>query len=110
MLTGITLAAYPNTQQKILLSQWFGCFRFIWNAKCEEDHYLLCFARKYLPSRTYPQINQSFAQYKNKEISPWLFKVPSQLLRIGIILIDNLSKDFAASQNEKENPLMIVYI
>ncbi|WP_286397328.1 helix-turn-helix domain-containing protein [Acinetobacter towneri] len=36
MLTGIQLRAYPTNHQKLILSQWMGCARFIWNAKCDE--------------------------------------------------------------------------
>ena len=84
MLTGINLAAYPNKKQKKTISEWFGCGRYIWNAKCEEDKYLINFARRYLPIGTYPKIDQSFSQYKNKELSPWLFEIPSQLLRNSV--------------------------
>lgn len=66
--------------QKQTLSQWMGCARFIWNAKCEDDEYLTLFAKRYLPIGTYPPINQTYSQYKT-EISPWLSNVPSQILR-----------------------------
>jgi putative transposase len=81
MLMGIKLQAHPTEEQKLVLSQWMGCARFIWNGKCQEDKYLTTFARKYLPVNTYAPINQSFARYKDKEISPWLFNCPSQILR-----------------------------
>jgi hypothetical protein len=48
MLMGIRLQAHPSKQQKLILSRWMGCARFVWNAKCEEENYLRCFARKYL--------------------------------------------------------------
>ena len=81
MLKGISLYAHPTKEQKIVISQWMGCARFLWNAKCEEDKYLSAFSRKYLPVKTYPKANQSFAQYKSKELSPWLYDCPSQILR-----------------------------
>ena len=81
MLIGIRLKAYPTSSQKLVLSQWMGCARFIWNAKCEEDKYLSCFARRYLPIGTYAPFDQTFSQYKSKEMSPWLFDCPSQILR-----------------------------
>jgi len=34
-----------------------------------------------MPVNTYAPINQAFARYKDKEMSPWLFKCPSQILR-----------------------------
>ena len=60
-----------------------GCQKYIWNAKCDEDQYLRAFARKYLPIQTYAEVNQAYSQYKNKELSPWLFDCPSQILRNG---------------------------
>ena len=58
-----------------------GCSRFLWNAKCEEEFYLRSFAKRYLPTGTYPEIDQKFSKYKSRELSPWLFQVPSQILR-----------------------------
>ena len=81
MLMGIKYKANPTEEQKLILSQWMGCSRTIWNAKCDEDKYLRGFARKYLPIQTYPEINKSYSQYKDKELTPWLFKCPSQILR-----------------------------
>ncbi|MFK0572790.1 helix-turn-helix domain-containing protein, partial [Endozoicomonas sp.] len=37
MLQGIRLKANPTNRQKLILSQWMGCARFIWNGKCDED-------------------------------------------------------------------------
>ena len=81
MLKGIFLKANPTREQKIILSQWMGCARFVWNAKYDEDEYLCSFAKKYLPIGTFPKADQSFSQYKNRELSPWLFNCPSQILR-----------------------------
>jgi len=78
---GIKLQAHPTEEQKLVLSQWMGCARSIWNSKCQEDKYLTTYARKYLPVNTYAPIDQCFALYKSKEISPWLFQCPSQILR-----------------------------
>lgn len=81
MLMGIRLQAHPNDYQKLVLSQWMGCARFVWNAKCEEDRYLGSFARKYMPVGTYAPIDQKFSQYKDDKLSPWLSECPSQILR-----------------------------
>ncbi|WP_240778722.1 helix-turn-helix domain-containing protein [Shewanella sp. SNU WT4] len=32
MFTGIKLRANPTSDQKLVLSQWMGCARSIWNA------------------------------------------------------------------------------
>ncbi len=81
MLMGVRFRAYPTKKQKVVLSQWMGCARFIWNAKCAEYEYQTRFARKYLPIGTYPKIDAKYSQYKSKELSPWLFDCPSILLR-----------------------------
>ncbi|WP_199525032.1 helix-turn-helix domain-containing protein, partial [Pseudoalteromonas sp. bablab_jr011] len=46
MLTGIKLRANPTSHQKLVLSQWMGCARSIWNAKVDEEKYFRTFARK----------------------------------------------------------------
>ena len=81
MLMGIRLQAHPSKKQKLILSRWMGCARFIWNAKCDDERYLATFARKYLPVGTYAPIDQKFSQYKDPELSPWLSECPSQILR-----------------------------
>jgi putative transposase len=78
---GIKLQAHPTEEQKRILSQWMGCARFVWNAKCDEHRYFNTFARKYLPIGIYAPIDASYAQYKSDEISPWLSECPSPILR-----------------------------
>ena len=39
-MQGNRLQAYPNIKQKKILSQWMGCARLIWNAKCEDEAYV----------------------------------------------------------------------
>ncbi len=70
VLMGIKMQAHPTKTQKVILSQWMGCARVIWNAKCEEEKYLNSFARKYLPVGTYAPIDQTYSQYKNEELTP----------------------------------------
>jgi len=81
MLNGFKSSIYLKPYQKRKLDLWGGGSNFIWNAKCQEDKYLRSFAQKYLPIGTYPKIDQTYSQYKNKELSPWLSKCPSQILR-----------------------------
>lgn len=94
MITGIKLQAHPTKEQRRILSQWMGCARFIWNAKCAEDLYLTQFAKLYLPLGTYPEVNQSYSQYKNRELTPWLFECPSQVLRNAASNWYNTHKNF----------------
>jgi putative transposase len=81
MLLGIKLKATPTDKQKESLSQWMGCAKFIWNAKCGEEKYHTIFARKYYPLGTYAPVDQKAAQFKLKELSPWLYDCPSQIIR-----------------------------
>lgn len=79
--TGIRLKANPTGSQKQTLSQWMGCARVIWNAKCDEHRYYSTFAKKHFPLGTYAPLDQTFALFKDKELTPWLSECPSQILR-----------------------------
>ena len=81
MLMGIKFQARPTKEQAQILCSWMGSAKTIWNAKCQEDKYLRSFAIKFLPLKTFPEINAQYAQYKDKELTPWLFDCPSQILR-----------------------------
>ncbi|MCF2903198.1 transposase [Pseudoalteromonas sp. OFAV1] len=81
MLTGIRFRANPTSLQKMVLSQWMGCARSIWNAKVDEEGYYRTFARKYYPTGTYAPIDQKASQFKSKDLSPWLYQCPSQIIR-----------------------------
>jgi putative transposase len=94
MIVGISLQAHPTARQKQVLSQWMGCSRFIWNAKCDTQEYLHQFAKKYLPIGTNAPIDQTFAQYKSRELSPWLFGCPSQVLRNSAVNWYNTFRNF----------------
>ncbi len=85
MLMGIRLQAHPTSQQKLVLSQWMGCARFIWNAKCDEDRYPGSYAHRYMPCGTYAPIGQKFSQYKDGQLSPWLSQCPSQIPRNSVV-------------------------
>src|SRR3990167_3859247 len=81
MLLGIQFKANPTLHQRRVLSQWMGCARLIWNAKCDEERYYGTFARKYYPIGTYAPIDQTTAQFKDSVLTPWLSECPSQILR-----------------------------
>ncbi len=78
---GAITSAYPNKKQREIFNQWIGCARFIWNAKADEQEYLYKFSKKYLPDGTFIPVDQTYSQYKNEDLSPWLFDCPSQILR-----------------------------
>lgn len=81
MLTGFKSSFQPSAAMAEILSQWIGCARVIYNAKCDEDAYLRKFAAKYLPVGTYPELDKVTSRYKDAELTPWLSECPSQILR-----------------------------
>lgn len=80
MLTGIKLRAYPTEHQRLILSQWMGCARYIWNAKCIENKYYSTFARKYCSIDVFAPVDQTTSQFKDEELSPWLKNCPFSIL------------------------------
>jgi len=82
MEVGVKFRAYPTQKQKVIFSKWMGCSRFIYNAKCDEDKYFRIFSSKALSLiGKKPKIDQKYSHFKSKELSPWLYEVPSQILR-----------------------------
>ncbi len=81
MLTGIKTHFHPTPEIAEKLSQWIGCARVIYNAKCDEDAYLRKYASKYMPIGTFPEVNKAASHFKNKELTPWLYDCPSQIVR-----------------------------
>ena len=98
---GIRLRAYPTKEQKIVLSQWMGASRVIWNAKCEEWKYQSSFAKKYMPIKTYAPIDASYAQYKDKGLTPYLFHVPAEVNKAAA----NLWRDCMRDWRNPKHPL-----
>ena len=81
MLIGIRSPANPTSHQKLVRPQWMGCAQVIWNARCDEHCYYSNFARKYYPVETFAPVDQKAAQFKSKELTPWLYYCPSQIIR-----------------------------
>jgi putative transposase len=104
MLMGIKMRAYPTEDQKSILSKWMGCARVIWNAKCEEWTYLSTYARKYMPVGTYADIDASYSQYKDNEITPYLSGVPSQVLRNAANLWRDTMRDWMNPKHPQKSP------
>src|SRR5690606_27293639 len=82
----VRFRAYPTPWQAETLAQWIGCQRFIYNAKVEED---LLFSALWRANRFTHQyhlsspLDQQYSHFKDPELTPWLSKVPSQVLRNG---------------------------
>ena len=86
MITGHKFRCYPDVHQQQTLVQWIGCQRYIYNAKVQEDKYFRALARKALSfTGKHAPIDQQYSHFKDPELSPWLFEVPSQLLRNGAV-------------------------
>lgn len=81
MINGIRCRAYPSIEQQIKLAQWIGCARVIYNAKVSEMEYFQTFSRKALGPWPRLEMDQAYSQFKDKELTPYLFEVPSQVLR-----------------------------
>jgi hypothetical protein len=70
-----------------ILPKWIGCQRSIYNGKVSEDR--LFAAQRRMDLQDYPfnplptPLDRCYTQFKDKELSPWLYEVPSQVLRIG---------------------------
>jgi len=82
--SGVKFRCYPTPEQEKVLSGWIGCQRHIYNAKVGEDRYFRTF-RNHSLSLTGHQIpvDQKYSQFKDKELTPFLFEAPSQILRNG---------------------------
>ena len=84
ILSGIKFRCYPTTEQSDILAQWMGCQRFIYNAKVAEERYFRTFRNHSLSlTGLQPPVDQQYAQFKDKDLTPFLFDVPSQILRNG---------------------------
>jgi putative transposase len=92
MQSGIKVPFKPDDFLSMMLRQWMGCSRFIWNAKISENEYFYSFGSKFVPitqwqgSKQNPNpelafIDKTYSQFKNDELTPWLSECPSQVLR-----------------------------
>jgi putative transposase len=84
--SGVRFAAFPDRALATVLAQWIGCQRVIYNAKVEEDRYFYRFRRNTLSLTGYQTpLDQQYSQFKDRELTPWLYDVPSQILRNGTV-------------------------
>ena len=90
VVTGVKFACYPwaavlvgekLVNQFETLSQWIGHQRFICNAKVSEEKYFRTFGNHSLSltGAEFPS-DQQYPQFKDKELTPYLYSVPSQIL------------------------------
>ena len=87
MSSGVKFRCYPTPKQGEALSQWIGCQRFIYNAKVGEDRYFRTFRNHTLALTGVPApVDQQYSRFKSKELTSFLYEVPSQILRNGATL------------------------
>ncbi len=78
MANGVKFRAYPDNKQLALLTRWIGCQRFVYNSKVEEDRYFRIFRNHALAlTGVQTPVDQQYSQFKDNELTPWLFEVPS---------------------------------
>ena len=95
MLKGIKLKSHPTAKQKEILSQWMGCARYIWNAKCRTDKEQRALL---VPKGEWPIVDKTYSQYKSKEETPWIFDCPSVILRNSVSNWANTYQNFFKKQ------------
>ena len=93
MQIGYRTRCYPDREMDAFLTFCVNAVRGLKNAKTADEQYQFWLRKTAIlsPSWTGPNpeaewvINQCYSQYKDKDLSPWLFSVPSQLLRNRIV-------------------------
>ena len=104
MLLGLKMQASPTPEQKQILSQWMGGGRVIWNAKCEQWKYESVFARKYLPVKTYAEVDASYAQFKDDELTPYLARIPAEILKSAANSWRNTMRNWMDPEHPQKGP------
>ena len=96
MLIGHKFRLYPSAKEQSILRLWIGHQRFIYNAKTQEQDYWFKFYKHSLILTGldyYP--DQSYSQFRNDELTPWLNLVPPEILRNGSYKYITAYKRFA---------------
>ena len=84
MQSGVKFRCYPGRILSTPLSQWIGCQRFVYNARVGEDKYFRTFRNHCLAlTGQHTPTDQQYSQFKDKDLTPFLYDVPSQILRNG---------------------------
>ena len=86
--SGVRFRAYPDRGLASTLARWIGCQRFIYNGKVNEDRLFAAQRRLEVASGKVDietPLDQAYSQFKDRELTPWLYEVPSQILRNGSV-------------------------
>ena len=83
MSSVVRFRCYPSKDQLSILSQWIGHQRFIYIRKVEEERYFRTFRNHSLAlTGQHAPADQQYSQFKDKELTSFLYEVPS-ILRNG---------------------------
>ena len=81
---GVKFRCYPTPAQATILSKWIGCKRFIYNSKVSEDRYFRTFHNHAVAlTGEHTPVDQQYSQFKDGDLTPFLYDVPSVILRNG---------------------------
>ena len=87
--SGVRFRARPSDVLKDFFARAIGCQRVVFNAKVTEDRLFAAQRRMLLKddpeAKITTPLDQSYSQFKDDELSPWLSEVPSQILRNGAV-------------------------
>lgn len=87
--SGVRFIADLNSNLELTIPQWIGSQRCIYNGKTTEDE--LFQSQRKIDAKQYPDhavdtpIDQQYSHFKDKKLTPWLYDVPSQILRNGAV-------------------------
>ena len=86
--SGVRFRARPSETLKQFFAQAIGCQRVIYNAKVGEDRLFAQHRRMEIASGVPEEeiktpLDRCYSQFKDKELTPWLYEMFSQILRNG---------------------------
>ena len=87
--TGVRFRAVPDEALQEILPRWIGCQRVIYNSKVQEDKLFAAQRRLLLKENPSAEVktplDQQYSHFKDSELTPWLYEVPSVVLRNGAV-------------------------
>ncbi|MCL4391298.1 MAG: transposase [Candidatus Parvarchaeota archaeon] len=96
MLTAYKFRLYPNEEQQVLFSKYFGCNRVVWNKALalKEEYYKEHKNNTAKKGLNYYDTARFLTSLKKKEEYKWLKEVNSQSLQQSLIDLDKAFKNF----------------
>lgn len=75
-MTSTLSGVIAHHHQKLVLSQWMGCARLIWNARREEHCCYCACARKYYPVGTFRRLITESSSVQKQRVHALAFRLP----------------------------------